>query len=60
MFCKEFTDEIKKRKSELEKTHARLTSYWMDGMFQGTTNARIGRTLDFINKSIEQLNALLE
>lgn len=55
----EFKKEIKARKKELESIHSKLTNYWMDGKFESETNANIGRTLDYINKAIEKLNALL-
>lgn len=56
----EFIKEIKKRKKELETTVNKLTIYWMNGMFQSETNFHIGRTLDFMNKSILELQKLIE
>lgn len=56
----EFIKKITKRKRELEKTVSKLTFYWMDGKFQSETNFHIGRSLDFMNKSIAELQKLIE
>ena len=56
----QFKKEIKIKIAKQESLLNELTCFWMDGKFTHETNHRIGRSIDFINKSIDELKKLLK
>ena len=56
----QFKSEIKEKKKSINNAISQLSIYWMDGKFTDETNHRIGRSLDYMNKAIDELDKLIK